>query len=641
MAKLTKHSNKLKEWQDKYFDAKNKYTTELTEISDNREAYEGTRKIKTPTGADAKKQTSTTRKVCFELIETQVDTNIPHPKVVSKDGYEDQATIIEMFLKNETLRLPIDELNDQMGRSTPVDGSSIIHIEWDNTTGTRRTSGEVALKLLDSKQVIPQPGVYNIDDMDFIFLEFEQTRYLLNEKYGVYIDQETESGDATINEDLLLHIFAYYRNDNGGIGLYSWVGDTEVQDYPDYFARQQKVCKKCGAKAMSYEDECSECGSTKFEYKILENEEVQVPQETIDPMTGEVQMVMQTIEIPYYVPNFIPIINLKNVSRLNKFLGASDVTYIKDQQNDLSIYSAKIKEKMLKGGSVLIKPKGVIFKANDDELKIIEVDNPQHANMVRVENLQPDISKDLSMLETNYTIARQTIGITDSFQGRQDPTATSGKAKEIAAAQAAGRLSSKRKMKDSAFSRLYEYMFKFMLAYADEPRSYAEMNTKGQMLYKTFDKKDFILQDNTGEYYYNDDFVFDTDVSSTLSNNREAMWQETRLNFTSGAYGTPNDIGTLVMFWNMMNMLHYPGAKQALNYLEQRKVEAEMIRHQEMIGKQIMDSNVESIMTRNKMQELGQQNEIQNLRQQMKEVPPQQGPQQGEMIPEGQQIVDM
>lgn len=618
MAKLDKNTDKLKNWQSKYTDAKNKYQPELTEIEDNREAYEGTRNIKGPDGKDASKQTTNTRKVCFELVETQVDTNIPYPKVLSKEGYEEQATTIEMFLKNEAERLPMDEINDQQGRSTPTDGGSIFHIEWDNTKGTHRTSGEILLKNLDVKQVTPQPGVYDLDEMDYVFLEFQQTRLAIKEKYGIWVDEEKENGDASINEDLLLHIFVYYKNEDGSIGLYTWVGDTEIQDYPDYFARQQNVCSKCETVVRSFEEKCPKCGSKKFTNKKLETETIVIQGQTQDPLTGQVIPTEQEIQVPYYVPKFFPIVVRKNVSKINKFLGASDITYIKDQQNDLSIYGAKIKEKMLKGGSVLIKPKNVPFKANDDELKIMEIDNPNQLAMIEVKNLQPDVSKDLAMLETNYTIARQTIGITDSYQGRQDPTATSGKAKEIAAAQAAGRLNSKRKMKDAAFGRLYELMFKFMLAYADEPRSYSEMDNKGQMLYKIFDKKDFILQDESGNYYYNDEFIFSTDVSSTLSNNREAMWQETRMNFSTGAYGSPQEIGTLVMFWNMMNILHYPGAKQALAYLEQRKIEQEMIRQQEMLSKNIMDSNVENIMTRNKMNELSQQNEIQQLRDQTK-----------------------
>lgn len=613
LEKTNTTADKLSMWQERYTDATSKYSTELETIEDDRKAYDGTRKIKGPNGKDAAKQTSTTRKVCFELVETQADTNIPLPKVISRDGYEEQATTIEMFLKNEVERLPMIEINDQQSRNAPTDGAALFFVEWDNTKGTRKTSGELVVKNLDSTQVTPQPGVFDIEMMDYIFVEFEQTRLMIEQKYGVII--ENEEGNTTINADLLKHIFAFYRDNEGNIGLFSYVGDTIVQDYPKYYSRRMKVCTKCGELKDPLKEECV-CGSTDFKLEVKEMEKITIFVETPDPLTGQVTQEPKEIEIPYYVPKFFPIVLRKNVSRLNKFLGSSDISYIKDQQNDLSIYSAKIKEKMLKGGSVLIKPKNLSFKANDEELKILEIENPQQFSMIDIKNLQPDISKDTNMLEMTYTIARQTIGITDSFQGRQDTTATSGKAKEIAAAQAAGRLASKKKMKDAAFGKLYEYLFKLLLGFADEPRSYTALDNKGEMIYKIFDKRDFILQDANGDYYYNDDFICATDVSSTLSNNREAMWQETRLNFTSGAYGNPVDLGTLSMFWNMMQMLHYPGAQQALKNLEQRKMEAELIRQQEMLAKNIAETNMESVMTKGKMKELEQGNQIQQLKQQ-------------------------
>lgn len=602
----------LKNWQDKYSDAYSKYENIILDIDDNREAYEGTRKIRNSKGKIADKQSSNTRKVCFELIETQVDSNIPLPKVSSLDGYEEQAMTIEMFIKNKIDKLPIEELNDEQGRSTPTDGASVFFIEWDNTKNTHNTFGDISIRNIDSRQVIPQPGVYRLDDMDYVFLVFEQTRLKIKQKYGVTV--ENEDGNAAINEDLLEHIFCFYKNEDGTIGLYSYVGDTMVQEFDNYFARQKEVCTECGIDKNPLEEVC-ECGNKKFKTTIKETETMQTTTTQVDPMTGQSMEVATEIEVPYYIPKFFPIVLRKNVARNNMFLGASDVTYIKDQQNDLSIYGAKIKEKMLKGGSILTKPKGVKFEATDEELKIMEVENPQQMAMVQVLNLQPDISKDLNMLDMNYTIARQTIGITDSFQGRQDSTATSGKAKEIAATQAAGRLVSKRAMKDLCFTQVYEYMFKFLLAYADEPRSYAELDPEGKMSYKVFNKRDFLLKDASGNYYYNDDFVFSTDASSTLSNNRESMWQETRMNFSTGAYGSPQEIGTLIQFWNMMNYLHYPGARQALSYLEIRKQEQELQRQQEMITKEIATQNTEGIMTTNKMKQLELQNQNSQLQQ--------------------------
>ena len=230
----------------------------------------------------------------------------------------------------------------------------------------------------------------------------------------------------------------------------------------------------------------------------------------------------------------------------------------------------KIKQKLLKGGSIVTIPEDCDFKATDEELKIVKLKDPSQKALFDAVAIQPNISTDLGFLELNYNVARQTIGITNSYQGREDSTATSGKAKQISAENAAGRFESKKTMKNDAYADLYKVMFQFMLAYADEPRSIYYQDEYGQMQYKMFDKRMFIDRDDAGEYFYDDEFVFDTDESSTLANNRQLMWAETRNNFISGAYGDAADANTLVMYWQMMDTLHYPGAKQALKFASDR-----------------------------------------------------------------------
>ena len=128
-------------------------------------------------------------------------------------------------------------------------------------------------------------------------------------------------------------------------------------------------------------------------------------------------------------------------------------------------------------------------------------------------------------------------------------------------------------MKDAAFADLYRLMFEFLLAYTDEKRPYIQEDSNGQLEYKWFDKRFFIEEDDNGELFYDDEFVFSVDVSGTLANDRQAMWQETRTNFESGAYGDPTQLDTLEMYWTTMNKLHYPCAPDALKLIAQRKQE--------------------------------------------------------------------
>ena len=84
-----------------------------------------------------------------------------------------------------------------------------------------------------------------IEDMDYIILKIPQTKEYIRRRYDVDVSDESEEepdikgtgGDTTAN-DLVTQYIAYYRNDKGGIGLYSWVNDTQLEDLEDYQARR-------------------------------------------------------------------------------------------------------------------------------------------------------------------------------------------------------------------------------------------------------------------------------------------------------------------------------------------------------------------------------------------------------------------
>ena len=573
----------ITDWQELYNVAKNDYDDVLNNIEDNEQAYLGTRKIKTPTGQDAQKQTGNVRKMCYELVESQVDTQIPMPKVTSLLGYEDRAIMIESMLRNELDRQDTEEFIDEQGRITPIAGGSIFYLEWDNDVRTHYNIGALKVKNLHPSQFIPQPGVYKVEDMDYIFLNFEQSKRYVEDVYGVNVDLEGDAAgiDSRTTDQpydhMCTHIFCYYKNGNGGIGLFSWVGDVVVQDYKDYFSRKHDVCSKCG----KTKGEC-ECKKPDFKTVNKEFQEFEIEKDVIDPMTGMKTTTTERVKIPYYVFNEYPVVVHKNIAMINNVLGLSDVDMIKDQQNDLSIFMAKIREKLLKGGSVVSKAKKTRFEADDEEFKVVEFSDPAEAQMFDVKSLQPNVNNDINLLEMNYTIGRQTLGITDSFQGRSDRTATSGKAKNIAVSQTKGRLESKKIMKDFAFSKLFEKMFKMILAFTDEQIPYVEEKTDGRKEYKWFDKRFFVEQDKNGDFYYVDMYVFGVDVAGTLANDRQAMWQETRSNFESGAYGDPTQLDTLVMYWTTMNKLHYPCAPDALKLLEARQQEQAQMAQQQL-----------------------------------------------------------
>lgn len=327
------------------------------------------------------------------------------------------------------------------------------------------------------------------------------------------------------------------------------------------------------------EGPCPWCGSTNWTTKEQEYEEVTLP---IANSSGLVipgaqpeidengRSVMRSTRIPFYRPDVFPVVLQKSVSVYGQLLGNSDVDVIEDQQNTTNRMEKKIIDRLVKAGTRITLPAKAALRTDPVDGERWFLDSPADKAMIDVYQFSGDLQYELTYLATVYEEARQILGITDSFQGRTDPTATSGKAKEFSAAQAAGRLESKRTMKQAAYAQLFELMFKFWLAYSDEPRPISYKDNEGNTVYEEISRYDFLKQDKDGQYYWEDQFLFGCDDSAPLASNREAMWQETRMNLQTGAFGDPSSTETLILFWSKMEELHYPGAGETKKYLEKR-----------------------------------------------------------------------
>lgn len=324
---------------------------------------------------------------------------------------------------------------------------------------------------------------------------------------------------------------------------------------------------------------CPWCGSEDFEDQEQEYEQVMLPIRTaggIDIPGAEAGFdkdgnpVLKPTLIPFYKPDVYPIVLQRSVSVYGQLLGSSDVDAIEDQQNTINRLEQKIIDRLIKAGTRITLPDRADLRIDPDDNEIWYIGNVADRNMIGTYDFSGDLQFELAYLAQVYEEARQILGITDSFQGRRDPTATSGVAKEYSAAQAAGRLESKRVMKNAAYAQLFELMFKFWLAYSDEPRPISYKNYKGETQYEEFNRYDFLKRDADGQWYWNDNFLFSCDTTAPLASNREAMWQETRMNLQTGAFGDPKQTETLILFWNKMEELHYPGAGTTKKYLEDK-----------------------------------------------------------------------
>lgn len=618
---------KLEMWQDRLETAREAIMPELNRMGKRESIYDGDPTIYAPDGSVAKKGKAThVRNVGFELIEAQVESDIPSPKVTAiRQEDEWLADIAENLLRNVMDKLPFERINDEGERISPVQGGHGLLVDWQAGISGKDWLGDLRVTMMHPRGIIPQANVSQISDMDWIFLESPATRRQIKEAFGVALEEnENESdpdarrlGDSPDNSgEIVTLVTCYYRNSKGGIGRYRWVNDTVVEDLEDYQVRRVNRCGACGMVGDGHR--CRYCQSTRFTVEVEEFEELtedivtrngttipatseqrdEYGQPVVEPLTeGEGVLpqlravngpaavtympVMAPTRIPYYKPDVYPIVVRKNVSKFGRFMGGSDIDAIADQQNTMNQLSTKIKAKVLGGGSFTTLPETGAQFVTDEDNRVVRVDSPAKMQMIHTFNTQVDIQMDLALRAQIYEEARQTIGITDSMQGRKDPTATSAVAKEFSAQQAAGRLESKRVMKRAMYQDLFEVIFKFFLAYCEEPRWLHKADENGRTEYLVFDRHDFLYQDEAGEWKYNTDFLFSCDSAAPLATDRQALWKEARMNFQQGAMGPVNEITTLLRFWTQMEKLHYPMAGDM-----RRSLEEELGRQQEAAQQQ-------------------------------------------------------
>lgn len=538
-----------------------------------RKAYQGTlNALDKKTGEESKRKSVSLRKMIFELIESTVDNSIPMPRV--KPRRKTDLPIVEAtenYLKFEMDRMLSEQQNDKGERATYIDGTSWYKISWDSLDNTYERSGDLRVEVLLADQVIPEPGCTDYRLMNYIFERQQMSLARIYDLYGRLITP-LETGQATTEV-----ITYYYLNRNRVVGRFMYAPHSRqvITWDEDWQIRRVRKCKTCGT-VNPIGDVCRNCGATSFKYEpatkeVLEEDIVQVhnPYEegrSDDPNdTMKVETFLQAgTEIPYYQVRQLPFVPRQSISSLDTIYGISNVSILLDMQDSVNKILTKVEDKILKSGSVVTKPEKIKLNEKDESFKILGVRSAEEAAMVQARPIIADVSQDITAAQLFYESARASSGITQSYQGQKDTTATSGKAREQAALQASGRLESMRVMKAAAFAGVYELMLKYLLAFSDETRHFVRILPDGKQEEMLWSKYMFLRKDKYGQVYYADDFAYSTDPASTLSNNRVQMWQETLQQFTMGTFGVVNDPRTLQLYWNIMQEEQYPLAKLAL-----------------------------------------------------------------------------
>lgn len=474
---------------------------------------------------------TTVRNITYELIEAQISTDIPSAVVrpVSWSERRDRnAKAVERLCANARIRLPFEVYNDLCERRTYIYGGSVWLCEWD------ATEGEVRVHNLSPDAFVGQPDICQVEQMEYCFLRFLYTKEELVRTFAV---PESIADQAACGGDTVQVLVCWYRNAKGRVSRFVF-GETAIfSDEEDYYARRNQPFE-----ILVREKQCSD-GRV-------------VPAGTV---------------LPYYYPDRFPIVIRRNTSQDGNLLGQSDCQFIRPQQQAINKVESRILQKLMRSGVYPVVPEGAAISQLSNEVleQVIRLRRDQSMAQFGVIDTQPNIRDDVAHSDRLYDQAKRILGMSDTYLGMDESASLSGVSRQLQVNQSAGRLASKRKMKNAAYAELDRVLFELYLAFADEPRMLTWKDGAGRVHNSVFNRYDFLEQDKMGEWYFEDGYLFSCQSQAENGYDRQTLWQEIRKNLAEGAFGDPTQPETLLIFWQNMERAHYPFARENVERLEE------------------------------------------------------------------------
>ncbi len=556
-----KHTDNKSARRLEYF--KNLYEGAKTAMADTVEGFE--RNIRQYNGSDeidgSCERAGTVRNITYEIIESEIDYDVPVPKADSacfSERREKNARTVERLCSAIRDKLPFEEMNDIDERQTYIYGASVWYVEWDGSDVGSETGG-IRVHCVSPLDFIPQPGIASVSDMEYCFLRFTTTKGELIRAYGVSEESlalaecEYEYEGSSVQDDTVTVVISFFIGDDGRVGKFVFSGDLTLLDIPSYYSRKIKVCKGCGGEA----DVCG-CGG---EYELRD-----IPFETVkrERLGGGAK---GDARVPYYMPQRFPIVIRKNSSAMTSLYGPSDCDKIRPQQQAINKVESRILQKLLRAGITPVMPEdATVTLGNSVFGQVIKMRPGESLENYGKIDTTPDISQDVAEADRLYEQARRVLGITDALQGNDSYRMESGYARQLRISQATARLESKRRMKYLAYSEIYKLIFQHFLAFADEPRALSYKDGFGKIHMDEFNKYDFIEDTGYGNYRYFDEFLFSVDLNVGNEYKRETLWERNLSNLESGTLGDKNDPVTLLRYWQCQQRANYPYARENVEY---------------------------------------------------------------------------
>lgn len=571
--------DKLDFFKELYDGAKVAYSDQLEAFEKHMDQYRGS-DVLDGTSVRA----TTVRNITYEMIETQVRSDIPSPRVDPACYSEKKdrcAKSIERLLYSIRERLPFEMMNDIDERYTYIFGGSVWYAEWDNTARIGKEIGGVRIYCLPPRDFIPQPSISELSDMQYCFLRFNTTKSEIGRKYGIADEElfaleseETVSGGG--EGECVPLIIAFYKDEDGEIGRFTFSGNLVLQDLPAMYRRKRKLCKRCRMIPDLCDCKKKEWITEDVMAELIDGSIVTSNGERIDTITSEPYEIhyplydgnTRKISVPFYTPHSFPIVIRKNTSGDGRLFGQSDCEYIRPEQQAINKIESRILQKLLRAGITPIVPEDATITLNNSVFgQVIKIRPGESASQYGKVDTTPDITQDIAEAERLYEHSKRILGISDALMGIDTARFESGYAKQLRINQASGRLESKRKMKYTAYASLDKIIFELYLAFADEARALVYKDAYGRIHDIGFNRYDFLEYDSlSGSFYFDDAYLFSVDLNGGAEYQRDELWQKNLENLKAGTLGDPQSTVTLLRYWQCQERAHYPHARENVEY---------------------------------------------------------------------------
>jgi hypothetical protein len=247
---------KLHKWKSRLTKALGDYETFRSDCSTWDTMYNGTKSVASLDGKNTKDARQVIN-IVFQLIESQIDASIPKPNVDAIEGDDDneRKQMVEGMLAYMADNQSLERINSENERIVKKNSLCIFKVGYNPNVKSHKWIGKIETTNPHPGNVIPQPGVFRIKDMDYLFHIENRTIDQVCRTYGEkfreelegssaeykYLDTFGSSTNTSDNKGWISVVECWYKDEDGDVCVLTWADETILKDEPKFFYKRDET----------------------------------------------------------------------------------------------------------------------------------------------------------------------------------------------------------------------------------------------------------------------------------------------------------------------------------------------------------------------------------------------------------------